>query len=268
MSSRAQIVATIGPASGAVEILSRMMGAGMDVARINFSHGTHESNGGYIESIREAASRAGKRIPVVQDLAGPREQTGATHSFDARAAEITEKDLADLAFGVSQHVDYVAQSFVGSADDVRALREAMEDRGARIPIIAKIERKEALDRIVEIIASADAIMVARGDLGLSVPIEDIPFIERDIITRCKAAHKPVITATQMLYTMKDNPLPTRAEVTDVEYAIMLGSDAVMLSEETALGKYPLEAITEMEKMVSRVERAEPLTINPLTFNRA
>jgi len=263
MSSRAQIVASIGPASGDSALLEKMIQAGMDVARVNFSHGTHESNGGYIKNIREAASRAGKRIPVVQDLAGPREQTGATHSFDARAAEITEKDLADLVFGISQKVDYIAQSFVGSADDVHALRDAIEKHGERIPIIAKIERKEALDHIVEIIAAADAIMVARGDLGLAVPIEDIPFIERDIIAKTKFADKPVITATQLLLSMKDNPEPTRAEVTDVEYAILLGSDAVMLSEETALGKYPLEAVAEMEKIVSRAERAESFAVNLL-----
>ena len=263
MSSRAQIIASIGPASGDTGLLEKMIQAGMDVARINFSHGTHESNGGYIKSIRDAASRTGKKVPVVQDLAGPREQTGATHSFDARAAEITEKDLDDLAFGISVGVDYIAQSFVGNADDVHALRKAIEGRGARIPIIAKIERQEALDHIVEIIAAADAIMVARGDLGLAVPIEEIPFIERDIIAKTKFANKPVITATQMLLSMKDNPEPTRAEVTDVEYAILLGSDAVMLSEETALGKYPLEAVAEMEKIVTRAERAESFTVNLL-----
>ncbi len=263
MSSRAQIVASIGPASGESTLLEKMMQAGMDVARINFSHGTHESNGGYIKNIRDAASKAGKKVPVVQDLAGPREQTGATHSFDAHAAEITEKDLADLEFGISMKVDYIAQSFVGSAGDVHALRDAMERLGARIPIIAKIERQETLDHIIEIIAASDAIMIARGDLGLSVPIEEIPFIERDIIAKTKFANKPVITATQMLLSMKDNPEPTRAEVTDVEYAILLGSDAVMLSEETALGKYPLKAVAEMEKIVARAERAESFAVNLL-----
>ena len=149
----------------------------------------------------------------------------------------------------------------GRAEEVNALRDAIEKHGARIPIIAKIERKEALDRIVEIIAAADAVMVARGDLGLAVPIEDIPFIERDIIAKTKFANKPVITATQMLLSMKDNPEPTRAEVTHVEYAILLGSDAVMLSEETALWKYPLEAVAEMEKIVARAERAESFAVN-------
>ena len=263
MASRTQIVATIGPVSGDGALLQKMILAGMDVARINFSHGTHESNGAYIKAVRDAATRAGKRVPIIQDLSGPREQTGATHNFDERAAEITEKDLADLEFGISQSVDYIAQSFVGSAADVSAMRAAIESRDAHIPIIAKIERREAVANIDAIITAADAIMIARGDLGLSVPIEDIPFIERDIIAKTRAAKKPVITATQMLYTMKDNPLPTRAEVTDVEYAVMLGSDAVMLSEETASGTYPLEAITEMEKMIARVERGQSIGLNLL-----
>ncbi len=263
MTSRAQIVATIGPASGEAGLLEKMIRAGMDVARINFSHGTLESNGSYITAIREAAARAGKRVPIMQDLAGPRLQTGSEHKFDSSSEIITEKDLSDLAFGIAQGVDYIVQSFVGHASDIEALRAHIEKRGAHIPLVAKVERREAVANIDGIIAASDAVMIGRGDLGLSVPIEDIPFIERDIIEKSKAAKKPVITATQMLYTMKDNPLPTRAEVTDVEYAIMLGSDAVMLSEETATGKYPLEAIVEMEKMVSRVERTESLAFNPL-----
>lgn len=263
MSSRAQIIATIGPASGDSALIEQMIRAGMDVARINFSHGTHESNGAYITAIREAAARAGKRVPIILDLSGPRTQTGATHTFDARAAEITEKDLADLDFGIAIGVDYIAQSFVGSAEDVRALRTAITERGAHIPVVAKIERREAVDRVAEIIDAADAVMIARGDLGLAVPLEDIPFIERDIISKAKFAKKPVITATQMLYSMKDNPVPTRAEVTDVEYAIMLGSDGVMLSEETASGAYPLEAIIEMEKCASRTERTEQHPVNQL-----
>lgn len=263
MTSRAQIIATIGPASGDSALIGKMIEAGMDVARINFSHGTHESNGGYIEAVREAAARAGKRVPIIQDLAGPRVQTGAMHAFDAHAAIITEKDLADLAFGIGKNVDYIAQSYVGSAKDVHGLRTALESRGAHIPLIAKIERKEAIEDLDTIMGVADAIMIGRGDLGLAVPLEDIPFIERDVIAKAKAEKKPVITATQMLYSMKDNPLPTRAEVTDVEYAIMLGSDAVMLSEETALGHYPLEAVIAMEKMISRTERAGSPAVNPL-----
>lgn len=263
MASRAQIVVTIGPASGESALLEKMILAGMDIARINFSHGTHESNGSYIKTVRYAAQRAGKRVAILQDLAGPRLQTGAEHRFDASARMITEKDLADIEFGIAQGVDYVVQSFVGSAGDIENMRNEIAKRNAKIPIVAKVERKEGVENIDEIIAVADAVMIGRGDLGLSVPLEDIPFIEKGVIVKCKTAKKPVITATQMLFSMKDSPLPTRAEVTDVEYAIMLGSDAVMLSEETATGKYPLEAVTEMEKLISRAEREEHVPVNQL-----
>jgi pyruvate kinase len=263
MASRAQIICSIGPASGDKALLEQMIRAGMDVARINFSHGTHESNGAYIAAIRDAAKTVGRHIPIIQDLSGPREQSGTMHSFDAASPEVTQKDLADLEFGISLNVEYIAQSFVGSAADVRAMRAAIASKGSKIPLIAKIERKEALDTIAEIIEASDAVMVARGDLGVSVPIEDIPFIERDIIAKAKFAGKPVITATQMLLSMKDSPAPTRAEVTDVEFAILLGSDAVMLSEETTIGTYPLEATTAMEKIVSRAERDSTLQVNQL-----
>lgn len=264
MHSRAQIIATIGPASGDVAVLGEMLVAGMDVARINFSHGTHESNGGYIDVVRKAAKALGRRVPVIQDLAGPRMAAGSGHAFDARAECVTEKDLADLEYGLSKKVDYIAQSFVGSVDDVMCLKGEIARLGVATPIIAKIERREAVDCIEGIIEVSDALMVARGDLGLSVPVEDVPFIERDIIQRAKKARKPVITATQMLYTMTDNPQPTRAEVTDVAFAILLGSDAVMLSDETALGKYPRQAVAMMERIVARTESSEGLSsVNPL-----
>lgn len=244
-------------------MLEKMLAAGMDVARINFSHGTHETDGSYIAAVRAAATAAGKRVPILQDLAGPRLQTGAEHRFDASAASITEKDLNDLDFGLAQGIEYIVQSFVGSAADIEAMRGHIAERGGTARLIAKVERREAVEAIDDIIAAADAIMLGRGDLGFSVPLEDIPFIERTVIHKCKAARKPIITATQMLYTMKDNPLPTRAEVTDVEYAIMLGSDAVMLSEESATGSYPLEAVIEMDKLIARVERVQPGSVNVL-----
>lgn len=256
MASRAQIIATIGPASGGREMIARMIAAGMDIARLNFSHTTHEMHGQYIADIRACAAEAGKHVPIIQDLSGPRMKTDGGHAFDDEQSVITEKDLSDLSFGIAQGVDYVAQSYVGTADDVRALRAEMETRGARIPIIAKIERAEAVRECDAIIAEADAVMVARGDLGLSVPIEDIPLIERDIVTKARAAGKPVIVATQMLLSMTEYSEPTRAEVTDVEYAIFLGADAVMLSEETARGTYPAEAVAMMERIVSRAEREE------------
>ena len=254
--SQTQIVATIGPACGNVDVISKMIESGMDVARINFSHSTREINGEYIKNIREAARATGRRIPIIQDLSGPRAKTEEGHAFDMNEQSIiTKKDLADLDFGIKEKVDYVAQSFVGRAEDVLVLRRAIEERGASIPIIAKIERKLAIENFDEILKATDAIMIARGDLGSEVPLENIPFIERDLIGKSRAAKKPVIVATQMMYSMKDNIEPTRAEVTDVAYAILMSADAVMLSDETAAGKYPVEVVAMMEKIVSRAEHS-------------
>ena len=263
--SRSQIIATIGPSSGEVPIIARMIAVGMDVARINFSHGTHQSSGGYISCVREAAKVAGKRVPIIQDLSGPRMKTDVGHAFNAEEKSIvTEKDLVDLDFGIKMGVEYIAQSFVGSAKDVSILRSAVEERGAHTPIIAKIERAEAVKNFGEILSEAGAIMIARGDLGLNVPIEEIPFLERDMAAKCRTAGKPVIVATEMLYTMVENKRPTRAEVTDIAYAILVGADAVMLSDETARGKYPAEAVAIMEKIVARSERtAKAGSINAL-----
>ena len=265
MQSRSQIIATLGPSSGDVGIIARMLAGGMDVARINFSHGTHESNGSYINNLREAAKAAGRKIPLIQDLSGPRMQTDSGHAFDARdSAVVTEKDLADLDFGIKTGVDYVAQSYLPSAQHISILRKAINERGAKIPIIAKIERAEAVKNFDEILKEADAIMIARGDLGLNVPIEDIPFLEKEMVAKCRTAGKPVIVATEMLYSMVENDRPTRAEVTDTAFAIVTGADAVMLSDETARGKYPAEAVAIMEKIVSRSERVANITeINAL-----
>jgi len=265
MQSRSQIVATIGPASGEVGILTKMIAGGMDVARINFSHGTHESNGGYITHVREAAKIAGKKVPIIQDLSGPRMKTNTGHAFNIQEVSVvTEKDLVDLDFGITVGVDYIAQSYVGSAKDVSDLRSAMKEHGAKIPIIAKIERAEAIRNFDEILAEADAIMFARGDLGLNVPIEEIPFLEQEIVAKARLAGKPVIVATEMLYSMVENKSPTRAEVTDTAFAILSGTDAVMLSDETARGKYPVEAVAIMEKIVARSElTAKTVNINAL-----
>ena len=258
MTSRTQIIATVGPSSGTQEIIEQMISAGMKIARINFSHGTHRSNGLYIKHIRAAASKLGVSIPIIMDLAGPRMTTEEGHGFDPTVqTNITEKDLKDLDFGISRGVDYIAQSYVGSADDVVLMRGKIGERGARIPVIAKIERQEAVKAIESILVAADAIMIARGDLGLSVPIEDIPFIERDIAGLAKRAGKPVIIATQMMYSMVNAPTPTRAEVTDVVFAILSGSDVVMLSDETARGVYPVESVAIMERIVARAQRATP-----------
>ncbi|MDO8522340.1 MAG: pyruvate kinase [bacterium] len=263
MSSKSQIIATIGPSSGEVNIIARMIESGMDVARINFSHGTREGNMGYVTRIREAAKVSGKKIPIIQDLSGPRMKTDTGHVFNAEEESVTEKDLADIDFGIRAGVEYIAQSYVGSAKDVSTLRSAIKERGVKIPIIAKIERAEAIKNLDEILLEADAIMVARGDLGLNVPIEDIPFLEKDMVAKARLAGKPVIVATEMLYSMVGNQRPTRAEVTDVAYAILIGADAVMLSDETARGKYPVEAVAVMEKIITRSERGNIGKINAL-----
>lgn len=263
MPSRAQIVCTIGPASRSPEVLDKLIAAGMDVARLNFSHGTHEEHAQMIADIRAAAGKAGKVVPIIQDLSGPRVQTGASHHMAEGATEvITEKDLKDLDFGVAQKVEYVCQSFVGSGADMKRLKDEISSRGGACKAMAKVERREALDNIEDIIDASDAVMLGRGDLGQSIPLEQVPFAEASVVRSCKERKKPVIVATEMLKSMVENPEPTRAEVTDIAYAIMLGADAVMLSEETAKGKYPVEAVTYMERVSSEAEKYER-EVNPL-----
>lgn len=235
--------------------MKKMIGHQMDVARLNFSHGTHEEHADYIAKIRQAAADSGKKIPIIQDLSGPREKTSKGHQLHKGAAKaFTKKDKKDLGFGLFHNMEYVAMSYVANADDILEVRNWIRTHGSIKPIIAKIERGVALDNIDEIIKAADAIMVARGDLGLSISLEKVPFAQAMIIKKCNAAGKPVIVATQMLMSMVENPEPTRAEVADVTQAILEGADAVMLSEETAIGKYPVETVAEMEKIVLETEK--------------
>jgi len=266
MISKAQIVATIGPSTKSREMIKEMIEHQMDVVRLNFSWGTYAEHEEYIKNIKEIAEEVGRRVPIIQDLSGPRVQGKEGHEFKKGAIQIiTEKDLNDLKFGLDHGVDYVAMSFVGEAQDVLLLREEMQKLGKVIPIISKIERSVAIENIDEIIKVSDAIMIARGDLGNEVPLEQIPFIEKDIIVKCKIAKKPVIVATQMMFSMVSNPVPTRAEITDIVYAIMSGADAVMLSDESANGKYPLEAVEMMEKGILEAEKhlSQPEIINSL-----
>jgi pyruvate kinase len=253
--SRAQIIATIGPASKNPAILKKMIEHQMDAVRLNFSHGTYKEHAKYIKTIKEVAKKTNRRIPIIQDLSGPREKTAKGHRLAKKIKKIiTEKDKKDLKFGLEQNIDYVAMSYVVSAKNIIELRSLMKKYGRIKPIIAKIERKEAIKNIDEIIKISDAIMVARGDLGQEMPIEKVPFIQHLIINKCKTVKKPVITATQMLFSMMENEMPTRAEVSDVAHAILDGSDAVMLSEETAIGKYPIEAVAVMERIVLESEK--------------
>jgi len=338
---RTKIVCTIGPSSRHPEVLEKMIRAGMNVARLNFSHGSHDDHASLIATIREVADRVGEPIALLQDLQGPKIRVGdlplegvmlvkdaevvfsTDHSaalpkisvshaglhkdvkpgdaillddglLDVRVKEvngtdivcvvvtgglltshkgfnlptaslsipaITDKDKDDLKFGVSQHVDWVALSFVRTAEDVRELRAFIaqyEKELGIVPehpilIIAKIEKHEALKNMDEIIEAVDGIMVARGDLGVETPAEHVPTAQKELIARCLDAAKPVIVATQMLDSMIRNPRPTRAEVSDVANAVYDGTDAVMLSGESASGKYPIETVETMARIVSEAE---------------
>ncbi len=340
---KTKIVCTIGPASRSPKILERLIRAGMDVARLNFSHGTKEEHGRTIAALRRIARRLGRPVAVLQDLAGPKIRIGPIRNGpvilepgafftlttrkvpgDARAASLnfpavaaavrrgdtlllsdgalelevvaadgrdircrvviggplnsfkgvnlparslrtpslTAKDKNDLRFGLEHEVDYVAMSFVRSAGDIETVRRHMRRCGGSAPVIAKIEKHEALDDIDAIVEAADGLMVARGDLGVEIPLERIPRIQKDLIRKSREAGKPVITATQMLRSMVDAPRPTRAEVTDVANAILDGTDAVMLSEETAAGRYPVEAVVMMARIAREAERIPPSCDGP------
>jgi len=255
MNSKAQIVATIGPASAKPEILKAMMEHQMDIIRFNFSWSNIGSRVEEIRLIRHLEKECGRHIPIIVDLPGPRIQGKGAHTYDKKAlSALTEEDKGFIKFGVEQGADYIAVSFVGGPEDVKECRKVIKSHGGKQGVIAKIERMVAMESLDEIIAASDAVMVARGDLGNEAPLEQIPFIQEKIIRKAKAAGKPVITATQMLLSMVNEPVPTRAEVTDVANAILQGSDAVMLSEESAIGKYPLETVVMMEKIVLEAER--------------
>jgi len=329
-----KIVCTIGPASERVETLVEMMRAGMDVARLNFSHGTTEYHEILMENIRRASEICGKSIPIIQDLQGPRIRTGrlkdekiflregeeitvtskdvpgdesrisilypkleeelkpgdsifiADGIIELKVTEIsedglrakvirggelgenkgvnlpgvkigvssiTEKDIEDLKFGIEREVDFIALSFVRSPSDIIELKRILEDEGADIPIISKIEKREAVERIDEIIEVSYGIMIARGDLAVETSPERVPLIQKEIIHKCNLAGKPVITATQMLESMTSNPRPTRAEASDVANAVFDGSDALMLSAETASGRFPVESVRMMSRIAESVE---------------
>lgn len=331
---RTKIVATIGPASESDAMLRNLIRDGMNVARLNFSHGTHAQHRRVIRRLRRLSREAGHPIAILQDLCGPKPRVGEiadpplelrrgqSVTLSARPSRggdatipiafpdlprhlsrgdrlllddgalqlrveatteteisarvvvggelsshkginvpdvtldipaVTEKDLKDLRFGLDAGVDWVAMSFVRSPDDLKPLRGVMERRNRGTPIIAKIEKHEAIRHLDDIIAGADGIMVARGDLGVELPIDRVPTLQKDIIQRCNKANKPVITATQMLESMIHNPRPTRAEVSDVANAIWDGTDAVMLSGETAVGRYPRAALRMMATVAARAE---------------
>ena len=250
--SRTQIIATLGPASNTEEVISKMLDHHMDVVRLNFSWGTYDEHEDFINKARSVSGGRGTVTPIIQDLSGPRVQDSDGHHFGGGSV-ITEKDKADIIFGVNLNIEYVAMSYVGNADDVKELRNILDGVGSTSKIIAKIERVEAVENIDEIIKVADAIMIARGDLGEAIPIEKLPFVQHDLIKKCNKAGKMVIVATEMMSSMTGKDVPSRADVTDVANAVLSGADAVMLSNETAVGKYPVKVIEVMEKILVEAE---------------
>lgn len=251
--SKTHIVATIGPTSE--PFLEDMARAGMDMVRLNFSWGDDVEHERQIKLVRTVAKKTKKNLPIIVDLPGPRVQKKSSHSYhnDVESC-ITEEDVAFMRFGVKHKIEYFALSFVGTKDDLVRARELIKSFKGNQKLIAKIERRLAYENLSEILAVTDMVMVARGDLGNEFPLEEIPFVQQDIITQAKRENRPVITATQMLLSMVSQETPTRAEVTDVANAILLGSDAVMLSEETARGSYPREAVLMMERIVNESEK--------------
>ncbi|GAM16455.1 pyruvate kinase [Mesobacillus selenatarsenatis] len=336
---KTKIVCTIGPASESVDKLVQLIEAGMNVSRLNFSHGNHEEHAARIKNIREAAEKTGKKVGILLDTKGPEIRTndmengaielttgqecivsmteilGTAEKFSVTYDQliddvhpgakillddgliglevisidksnneiktrvmnsgtlknkkgvnvpgvsvnlpgITEKDAKDILFGVEQGVDFIAASFVRRATDVLEIRQLLEENnGSHIQIIPKIENQEGVDNINEILEVSDGLMVARGDLGVEIPAEEVPLVQKELIKKCNTLGKPVITATQMLDSMQRNPRPTRAEASDVANAIFDGTDAIMLSGETAAGQYPVEAVQTMHNIASRAEQA-------------
>lgn len=332
---RAKIICTIGPASNSEAAMRDLLRLGMDVARLNFSHGSHEEHAHNMARLRHAAERERRSVCILQDLQGPKIRTGQLEGHDPvqlktgsivtitpqnipgtatristtfpdlarevtpgtrillsdglielrvrsiRSRDVvcdvinggllgehkginlpgvalsipalTEKDRKDLEFGLKHGIDAVALSFVRSASDVRTAREIIASHGGDIPVIAKLEKPQAIDHLEEILEVADAVMVARGDLGVEVAPEKVPVIQKHVIRRAAAWRRPVITATQMLESMIENPRPTRAETSDVANAIFDGSDAVMLSAETASGQYPRESVAIMGRIIVEAE---------------
>jgi len=342
--ARTKIICTLGPATASDATLETMVRSGMDVARLNFSHGTHEDHLRNLRAVRAAAAKSGEAVSVVLDLQGPKIRIGdlaspsvelidgseaviiagagvgalgeLTTTYErlpddvkpgdrvliddgkieltvlkstgrrvtmrvdtggtvfphkginlpgVRVSEpsLTDKDADDLRFAFEHDVDYVALSFVRRAHDIAYLRDYIIEKGPKgrkIPIIAKIEKEEAIRNFDEILGEADAVMVARGDLGVELPPEDVPLLQKMIVRKCNLAGKPVIIATQMLESMITNSTPTRAEASDVANAVLDGADAVMLSGETSVGKYPMKAVEVMERIILKTEEHMGATV--------
>jgi pyruvate kinase len=279
-----KIVATIGPSSQSPDVLQEMVAAGMDVARLNFAHGTSEQHAEIAAAIREGAERAGRDVAILGDLPGPKLRIGPVAGGVAELAResrvevggsvasrqglnlpnvtvslpaVSEEDIDLVDAGLEMGVDFFALSFVRRQEDLDPVREHLAARGVEVPLIAKIEKPQAAANGEEIIQAADGIMIARGDLGIELPIEEVPLVQKRLLAVAGRAAKPTITATQMLESMVHSTRPTRAEVADVANAIFDGTDAVMLSQETAVGKHPVLAVQMMASIAQTTERELP-----------
>ncbi|KND50321.1 MAG: pyruvate kinase [Parcubacteria bacterium C7867-003] len=253
--SKTQILATVGPSTAQREILKEMVQENVDAVRFNFSWLDKESGSKYYDLVKGVSEELNKKIIIVADLPGPRVVSGEGHTYDTNATSgLTELDKELILFCIEKGIDYIALSFVSGKKEIDMCREIIKNNSGTQKIIAKIERQVAVENLHEIVETADAVMIARGDLGSEIPLEKIPFIQGEIIKKCKADGKPVIVATQMMFSMVDSPNPTRAEVSDVYDAVLEGADVVMLSDETAMGKYPVEAVKEMEKIIIEAEK--------------
>lgn len=247
MRIHSKIVCTLGPVSSSPEIIEIMLKAGMDIARLNLSYGNSEEHARTISIIRSISEKLSKPAGIMLDLPGYKRRTG----------EIIDVFKDHLEFANEQDVDFIALSFITSAEQVSEIRDLLNGINPEIPLIVKIEQEKALENSKGIIEVSDGIMVARGDLALEISIEKVPLAQKRLINEANQRGKPVITATQMLESMVRSSLPTRAEATDVTNAVLDGSDAIMLSEETAIGNYPVEAVTMMSRIASEAETALP-----------
>ena len=245
MRIHSKIVCTLGPASSSPETIENMLRAGMDVARLNLSYGNYEEHARTISIIRSVSEKLGEPAGVMLDLPG----------YKRRSGGIVEVFKDQLEFASKQDVDFIALSFITSAEQVSEIRDLLNSINPEKPLIVKVEKKKALENSKGIIEVSDGIMVARGDLALEISIEKVPLAQKQLIKEANQRGKPVITATQMLESMVRSSLPTRAEATDVSNAVLDGSDAIMLSEETAIGEYPIEAVAMMNRIAMEAETA-------------
>ena len=257
MTTRTKIVVTIGPASDNMKTLTALLKAGMHIVRFNFSHNTTAWHIASITHVRNAAAKLERSIAIMADLQGPCIREGTSKRMKEREAPyLSEKDKLDIQAALSVGVNLFALSFVRTAQDIKDARTWIQQEcQGSVGLIAKIECKDAVDHIKEILEEADGIMVARGDLGVEIPQEQVPVVQKDVVALCRQKGVPVIVATQMMESMIHSPTPTRAEVSDVANAVIDHADAVMLSGETAQGEYPVEVVSEMQKIIAHTERS-------------